>query len=241
MSSRLGPLLTGEGKAARLRDIEARYCDANDEGAVFKDELQERTDVGALNLAVRQKACPGLWRFRRAFAFDHFEASFARDPKLAESFPVLSELLSRQAELSALRHLPQLFRWLEMLMQYNDKRLDREAARCTSVKTLIAEISSSSQREEWQAAFASFATAWDLAWHRVEAFGCEAVPDMYRQQAMNEDVPVAFCLPGPTDEGKCPDYLAQALVNTHNDLVQRVDQALLVAQPGCAAPRDTNQ
>ena len=127
----LGPLLTGEGKAARLREIEARYCDANDEGAVFKDELQERTDVGALNLAVRQKACPGLWRFRRAFSFDHFEASFARDPKLAESFPVLSELLSRQTELSALRHLPQLFRWLEMLMQYNDKRLDREAARRT--------------------------------------------------------------------------------------------------------------
>merc|ERR1711988_1007862 len=60
------------------------------------------------------------------------------------------------------------------------------------------------------------------------AFGCEAVPDMYRHQAMNENVPVAFCLPGPTDEGKCPDYLAQALVNTHNDLVQRVDQALLL-------------
>jgi hypothetical protein len=39
---------------------------------------------------------------------------------------------------------------------------------------------------------------------------------------------VAFSLPGPTDEGMCPDFLAQALVDAHNDFVQRVDQALLL-------------
>ena len=45
---------------------------------------------------------------------------------------------------------------------------------------------------------------------------------------MNDGVVVAFSLPTPTDEGMCPDFLAQALVNTHNDFVQRVDQALLM-------------
>ena len=251
----LGPLLAGEGKAARLREIEGRYMDANDEGAVFKDELQERTDVGALNAAVRQAACPGLWRFRRAFTFEHFQASFLRDPKLAESHPVLSELLSRQSELSALRHLPQLFRWLELLMQRNDKRLDRKTARSTTVAEMIAGLPSSTQRDEWQEAFRSFSQAWQLAWsvhihqanrhhnlisrdvsdvmllllrHKVEAFGCQPVPAMYRTQEMGDQVVVAFSLPGPTDEGMCPDFLAQALVNTHNDFVQRVDQALLL-------------
>ena len=45
---------------------------------------------------------------------------------------------------------------------------------------------------------------------------------------MDEAVVVAFSLPGPTDEGMCPDFLAQALVDAHNDFVQRVDQALLL-------------
>ena len=112
----LGTLLAGEGKGARLREIEARYTDAHDEGAVFKDELQERTDVGALNEAVRLAAYPGLWRYRRPFTFEQFQASFAREPRLAEEYPVLSELLTRQSELRALRYLPQLFRWLELLM-----------------------------------------------------------------------------------------------------------------------------
>ncbi len=39
-----------------------------------------------------------------------------REPRLAEEYPVLSELLTRQSELRALRFLPQLFRWLELLM-----------------------------------------------------------------------------------------------------------------------------
>ena len=54
------------------------------------------------------------------------------------------------------------------------------------------------------------------------------MPAVYRTQEMNDGVVVAFSLPTPTDEGMCPDFLAQALVNTHNDFVQRVDQALLM-------------
>ena len=45
----VGVLAKGEGKAQRLRDIEARYSAKDDEGALFKDELLEHFDVAAFS------------------------------------------------------------------------------------------------------------------------------------------------------------------------------------------------
>lgn len=223
----LGDLLKAEGKAQRLRDIESKYSQANDEGAIFKDELLERYNVSAVSADVRRLGMPGLWLYKRPFTFDHFEASFMRNPALAEQYPVLSELFKKQSELMALRHLPQVFRWLELLMERLDKRIDRMTARETSVGALIDTLPPR-QAEEWRQAFSSFEEAWRLSWHRIEAFDCQPVPAVYKEQQMNRDVVVAFSLPGPSDEGMCPDFLAQHLVTTHNEFVQCVDQALLL-------------
>jgi hypothetical protein len=108
-----------------------------------------------------------------------------------------------------------------------DKRIDRMTARETSVGALIDTLPPR-QAEEWRQAFSSFEEAWRLSWHRIEAFDCQPVPAVYKEQQMNRDVVVAFSLPGPSDEGMCPDFLAQHLVTTHNEFVQCVDQALLL-------------
>ena len=47
-------LAKGEGKAQRLRDIEARYSAKDDEGALFKDELLEHFDVAAFSAEARR-------------------------------------------------------------------------------------------------------------------------------------------------------------------------------------------
>ena len=54
-----------------------------------------------------------------------------------------------------------------------DKRMDKRTARHTTVSQLISSLPSAAQQEEWQAAFGDFARAWELSWHRVEAFGCQ--------------------------------------------------------------------
>jgi hypothetical protein len=224
----IGDLLASEGKARRLQAIEKRHSQEDgDEGQLFKTELLERYDVASVTTAVRAAAMPGLWLCQRAFTFDHFEASFQREPANGERYPVLDSLLARRAELAALRHLPRVFRWLELLMERLDKRIDRSHARQTTVSALLEGLVPQT-RAEWQRVFSSFEDAWKLSWHRVEAFGCQPVPELYRGQSMGPGTVLAFCLPGPTDEGMCPDFLCRYLVDTHNDFLNRVDQALLL-------------
>ena len=170
---------------------------------------------------------PGLWMYKRPFSFDHFEAAFTRTELNAESYPVLSAFLDKKAEMLSLRHLPAFFRWLDLAMERFDKNVDHETARKLTVRGAM-DMLSPRHRTTWEHAFQAFEEAWGLSWHRIEMFGCTEIPPMYRAQTMNVDTVLAFSLPGEDDEGMCPFYLAQYLVDQHNDFVQRVDQALLM-------------
>jgi MoxR-like ATPase len=76
----LADIFRDDGLAERLHDLEAHFCQAGDEGAVFKEELLERYDVSAIDAAERQRVQPGLWLYKRPFSFEHFEASLVRCP-----------------------------------------------------------------------------------------------------------------------------------------------------------------
>eukprot|EP01052_Picozoa_sp_SAG31_P002292 SAG31_NODE_80_length_27188_cov_42.623869_7_plen_2406_part_00 len=224
----LADLVAGEGKAQRLRDIESKYASADDEGALFKDELLERFDVSSFAVAERRRSLPGLWLYKRPFSFERFVASFQRDQAHAENYPLLSTFFERQETLLAVRHMPQVFRWLELLMERYDKRIDHASARKLPIEEVLQSVPAGPQRADWSAAFASFQAAWESSWHRIEQFGCEPIPELLRQQEMGPHVPIAFSLPGQKDEAICSFLLCQYLKEQHNDFVQAVDQAMLM-------------
>ena len=190
--------------------------------------MLEHFDVGSFAAADRQQSLPGLWLYKRPFNFKRFVASFQRDQANAESFPLLSTFFERQETLLATRHMPQVFRCLELLMERFDKRIDHESARNLPVGEPLRQIPAGQQSADWSAAFASFQAAWVSSWHRIEAFGCEPIPDVLRQQEMVESTPIAFSLPGQKDEAICSFLLCEYLKDQHNDFVQAVDQAMLM-------------
>lgn len=223
----LADLLRDEGLSDRLQELESHFSEAGDEGAIFKEELLERFDVNAIDSAERKSTQPGLWLHKRPFSFAHFASSLTRNEQLPEQYPVLSAFLEKSAEMASLRHLPQFFRWLSLLMQRYDKRLDRNSGRNLAVGEILREVGEE-QQSVWREAFAGFKASWDLSWHSVGRFGCLTIPKAYLSAGQDASTMISFSLPGQSDEGICPNALADYLIRIHNDFVARVDQVLLM-------------
>ena len=223
----LGDLLHDEGLSERLLAIEEAYSVTDDEGSMFKAELLERYDLSAVEPETRKLEHPGLWLYKRPFSFDHFAASLTRNPALPEQFPVLSAFLEKSAELESLRHLPQFFSWLSLLMERYDKRLEREAGRTMTVAEVLDDVPDR-LRGKWEEAFGGFKSAWDRSWHSVGRHSCLTIPRDFLSLGQDGGTCISFSLPGPSDEGICPNALADYLIRVHNDFVARVDQVLLM-------------
>ena len=134
---------------------------------------------------------------------------------------MLSTFLRNQKDMLPLRHMPAFFRWLDLVMERFDMSIDHPTARSITVRQAI-DMAGPQHRAEWAATFSKFEDVWNQSWHRIEAFGCEEVPMMYRKQSMNFEAPICFSLPAEDDEGMCPLHLAQYLVDQHNDFMQQV-------------------
>jgi hypothetical protein len=177
--------------------------------------------------AAPRAAMPALWMYTRPFSFEHFEAAFANTQENAELFPVLSAFLEKRSVMTSLQHLPAFFRYIDLVMERFDKSIDHAGSRSMTVEDAMVKLTPQ-QRRIWDHAYESFETVWNLSWKHVERFGCQEVPDLYKGQVMSPSTPIAFSLPGESDEAMCPFYLSQYLIEQHNDFVQRVDQALLM-------------
>ena len=222
----LGDLLDDEGLSERLRGLESEYS-GYDEGSLFKAELLERYELADRDPAERKLEQPGLWLYKRPFSFDHFASSLTRNEALPEQFPVLSAFLEKSAELESLRYLPQFFTWLGLLMERYDKRLEREVARKLTVSEVLDDVPLL-LRDKWQKAFGGFKSAWDRSWHSVGRHGCLKIPRDFLSLRQDGGTFISFSLPGPSDEGICPNALADYLIRVQNDFVARVDQVLLM-------------
>ena len=223
----LGDLLNDEGLSDRLRDLESTYSVTDDEGSLFKAELLERYELDAVDPSTRKVQQPGLWLYKRPFSFDHFAASLTRNEALPEQFPVLSAFLEKSAELESLRYLPQFFTWLGLLMERYDKRLERAVGRKLTVSEVLDDVPPL-MRDKWQEAFSGFKSAWDRSWHSVGRHGCLQIPRDFLSLRQDGGTFISFSLPGPSDEGICPNALADYLIRVQNDFIARVDQVLLM-------------
>ena len=83
-------------------------------------------------------------------------------------------------------------------------------------------------RGKWEDAFGGFKAAWDGSWHSVGRHGCLTIPKDFLSLRQDGGTCISFSLPGPSDEGICPNALADYLIRVHNDFVARVDQVLLM-------------
>ncbi|CAM9878219.1 unnamed protein product, partial [Heterosigma akashiwo] len=134
-----------------------------------------------------------------------------------------------EGELRALRHLPAVFKWTELLLKRYNRQLDRAEAREMTIGAAI-DAQPQGEQSQWEQAFAGFQAAWNLSWRRVGMFGCLVLPREFVQLEMSRETPLSFCLPGEADEGICPLALIRYLVDQHNIFVQAVDERLLLAR-----------
>ena len=148
----------------------------------------------------------------------------------ASPFPALEHFLEHEPILRALRHMPAAFKWIRLLLQRFNRRMERETAR----RTTIAEVLSQApphERGAWEEAYEGFAAAWNLGWKHVTMIECREVKKDFPEfvgMTMARDVPVSFCMPCREDEGLCCHGLMVFLKDAHNALIFSVDERMLM-------------
>ncbi|CAM9603231.1 unnamed protein product, partial [Phaeothamnion confervicola] len=133
---------------------------------------------------------------------------------------LLKFALEQGEALQPLAHLPGALLWLQLVTTAFDGRLWRADTRTCLTAGDALRQAPAGERGRWERAFTEFCAAWKLRWAAVEQFECQAIPQSYRAVAMGRDTPLAFCLPGDSDEGICPQALVRSLVETHNEFVR---------------------
>jgi hypothetical protein len=71
----------------------------------------------------------------------------------------------------SLRHLPQFFRFMDLVMERFDKSIDHQTSRSMTMAEGMAKVPDQ-QKAKWAEAFQAFSSVWNQTWHRVERFGC---------------------------------------------------------------------
>ena len=225
----LSPVLNAGDLDAQVSRATALFCSADFEQDLAEGldgELAERHTSAALSAEARARSSLALWHYHRPFELSHFTGALQRlsnngsDPS---PFPVLASFFENGPKLKALTHLPKLFEWIALLRSRFDRRMDRETARKTTIRSVLENLSPQ-ERPLWEAAFDGFASAWNANWKFVERFECLVVPKEYASVGMSREEFVSFCLPCDTDEGICSLALVQHLRAEHNALVAAVDE-----------------
>lgn len=238
------PLLGASDLAVRLEGVYATYStdtDAQGGSGAFMSELLEAYDVDALSPDIRRTSAPALWLCSRPFSLDHFTTQLTLQAAAATTelgrHTVLSTFLAEEPQMRGLQHLPAALRWLRLLMARFNRRLDRGAARETTVANVLKDLPAA-ERPTWEAAFEGFAAAWNSTWQFVGRFGCLRIPADFVSMSMTRDTPISFSLPCEKDEGICSLALVRFMVDKHNAVVQGADELqLLRGRSRRAAPQ----
>ena len=154
-----------------------------------------------------------------------FSMELNLDPANNERYPILVGFLKDEPQLRALRYLPQVLEFQNLLIGKFNRKLAQSAASSLTVKDVLEQAPN---KAKWKNAFHGFSRAWSLSWQFVDRFGCMAIPSMYKNIVMSETLPISFCLPAEKDEGICALALTQFLVQKHNSLIEKVDEVMLM-------------
>ena len=201
-----------------------------------------------------------LFKCRKAITFPLFVARFNHETIASGTvqFPLLAWLLDHNAGgvfynqnlLRATTFLPDVIRWQSLVMRTFNRRRSFEWARTTTARdciALIADVSDTDRSADAAtAAYRGYCEAWKLAKPFVEwcelareathdggevpvgpGRGASTFPD-----ELDEESPILFSLPYPTDEGKFVTEFIQALVASHNDALDAMEAARGTADRG---------
>ena len=126
--------------------------------------------------ALRRFAHPSLQHMRNALNLSKLKGK-------GEEFPILRLFLSEEQKLRALKFLPDVLKWVDLLSLRFDRRIDREASRIKTVCFFflfqqffqkirsfdtfvqvgqVMEELSADERRQWEPVFQNFATAWNV-------------------------------------------------------------------------------
>lgn len=210
-----------------LAESQAMFSDDDTAGGQFTAELLEKFDINTLDREQRAVSAPALWSFRRPFSLEHFATQLNLTTDHETRYPILTEFVSQENVLRALRYLPAVFEWNKLVMAHSNRRVERDYARGTSVAQVIQDLPEA-ERQRWSTAFDGFASAWNLSWQAVGRYGCLRIPDMFLQVTMTPDTNFSFTLTTEQDEGICSLALIQFLTERHNHFVQLVDERNLM-------------
>ena len=198
-----------------------------DDGGSFVLELLEKVDINSINAVVRRSTIPALLQYTRRFDFSHFQFTLGMVRGGSERYPLLSSFLQQEPIFRSLRYIAKVFEWFGMVRSKFSGHIDRDTAREKTCEDIINELEDTI-RPHWIEVFNEFCDAWNNSWSFVQKFGCLAFSSDFVHCRMELQTKFSFCLPNDKDEGLCPMALIEYLVSKHNELVQRVDEALLL-------------
>eukprot|EP01130_Rhizamoeba_saxonica_P005883 TRINITY_DN2328_c0_g2_i1.p1 TRINITY_DN2328_c0_g2~~TRINITY_DN2328_c0_g2_i1.p1 ORF type:complete len:3185 (-),score=755.13 TRINITY_DN2328_c0_g2_i1:18-8699(-) len=168
-----------------------------------------------------------LWRHRQPMTIEHFLSRFNWKPEYKEEHPLLQVILSQENEVHSLQYIYHAVEFYNLLVQKFDKRIDRKYARETTIAEILNDLPADEKRR-WETAYSGFEKAWNIMWPHVkhEEVTCEEIPSDWKNQLMDKQVRLVFCLADDQDEGLCPLSLLTSMVDKHNQLFDIIKDRL---------------
>jgi energy-coupling factor transporter ATP-binding protein EcfA2 len=196
-----------------------------EESAQFQSELLDRYDINSMAVNVRNILHPALFLYRKEFSLEEFTMELNVLNNNQSKYPLLNYFLTNQQQLYALRYLPQLLKWQSLLFNKYSNNITSTQASELRVEDILQQVT---YNPEWVSAFEGYRNAWNSSWQLIERYGCMQIPTIYKNIQHDTSTAIAFSLVNEKNEGICPLVLTRYLAETHNTLLERIDELLLM-------------
>jgi len=189
------------------------------EDGIFVGILKEVANVRTFTKDVRLKKMPLQWAFRDKVTLDALLRRVERLDNHTRVCPVLGHVLQSHvlSILDALGCLGGMFEWQQLVHRKYSGRITREEAAKLTPRKVMDDLPKA-EAEQWRTAFEKFEQAWRIAFKHVERYQCHEFKKFERDDVVNEDYPLTYCIADELNEGIYAMALNEWLIERHNEL-----------------------
>lgn len=167
---------------------------------------------------------PTLWRAIDNANFRSFRAYYSGDlTKNVESYPFLSIFFKYEKQLSLVRYLLPIIKFVKILSSKLEYRVSRSQAQLLTFREFISDNEDSDETNNvnnLKVAFEDFAQAWNSVIDHVKNYQCHELPST--KPLIDIESPITFGLIEPKDTGVFICAILEYLIGIQNDFLREV-------------------
>ncbi|RHZ89175.1 hypothetical protein Glove_18g29 [Diversispora epigaea] len=201
---------------------------------ISKAETNSQESVNIIEVEINQtlqfdkeynmQHLPMLWRTIEDINFESFRAFYSGDlSKNAENYPFLSIFFKHEQQLSFVKYLLPIIKFVRILSSKLEYRVNRVQAQLLTFQEFIANSEDSTEvnnNNNLKVAFEDFAQAWNSVINHVKNYQCHELPST--KPLIDIESPITFGLIEPKDTGVYICAILEYLIGIQNNFLQEV-------------------